>query len=77
MDDATFARQLARMSDRLCSRILHEDIEWVDVAIEIESLRNFVREHAPDRLELFARLYESRFRRFWEQWHSDVHIGVF
>jgi len=66
------AKLLARTSDRICSRILHENIEWVDVAIEIENMRDLVRAQCPENLDLFERLYEARFRRFWEQWHSDV-----
>jgi len=66
------AALLARSSDRLCSRILHEDIEWVDVAIEIENMRELVRAQCPQKLNLFECLYEARFRRMWEQWHSDV-----
>lgn len=67
-----FAALLGRTSDRICSRILHEDIEWVDVAIEIENMRELVRVHCPERLDIFERLYEARFRRMWEQWHGDV-----
>jgi hypothetical protein len=62
---------LARMSDRICSRILHEEIEWIDVQIEIEKMRDLVRQHAPEKQDLFERLYETRFRRLWEQWHED------
>jgi len=72
MEAEDLATILARASDRLCSRILHEDIEWVDVAIEIEKLRDLVRAHCPENLDLFERLYEARFRRIWDQWHSDV-----
>ena len=67
-----FAKMLSRASDRICTRILHEDIEWVDIAIEIENMRELVRAQCPENLELFERLYEARFRRIWDQWHSDV-----
>lgn len=67
-----FAARLARASDRLCSRILHEDIEWIDVQIEIDQLRAMVAAEYPERVEFFDRIYESRFRRLWEQWHDDV-----
>jgi hypothetical protein len=72
METQEFAKILSRTSDRICSRILHEDIEWVDIAIEIENMRDLVRSQCPENLELFERLYEARFRRFWEQWHGDV-----
>ena len=66
-----FARLLAQTSDRICSRILHEDIQWIDVQIEIEQMRDLVREQMPDKLDLFEHLYESRFRRLWDQWHTE------
>jgi len=72
MQSDDLATVLARTSDRICSRILHEQIEWVDIAIEIEKMRDVVRAQAPDKLALFERLYEARFRRFWEQWHEDA-----
>jgi hypothetical protein len=72
-----FAQRLARASDRLCSRILHEDLEWIDVQIEIENLRDFVRSKRPEKLDLFERLYENRFRRIWDQWHDDVRTAEF
>jgi len=72
MDGDDFAKTLARTADRICSRILHEDIEWVDIAIEIENMRELVRAQAPDKLALFERIYEARFHRIWEQWHRDV-----
>ena len=72
MESEDFAKVLARTSDRIGSRILHEDLEWVDIAIEIEQMRDLVRAHCPDKLDLFEHLYEARFRRLWDQWHSDV-----
>ena len=72
METENFAKLLARTSDRICSRILHEDVEWVDIAIEIENMRELVRSQCPEHLDLFAHLYEARFRRLWEQWHSDI-----
>lgn len=71
--DDQFAKDLARTSDRICSRILHEDIQWIDVQIEIEKMRETVRARMPERLDLFEQLYESRFRRIWDQWHFTEH----
>ncbi|KPL05623.1 hypothetical protein AMJ85_11575 [candidate division BRC1 bacterium SM23_51] len=72
MTPTDFATLLARTSDQICSRILHEDIDWIDIQIEIEKMRDLVRQHSPERLDVFERVYEARFRRLWDQWHGDV-----
>lgn len=66
-----FAEELRLRADRLCRMILNLDLEWVDVAIQIERLRDFCREGAPEKLGTFERIYEARFRRLWEQWKSE------
>jgi len=62
------ATRLKRRSNRICNLILHSDMQWVDIAIEIEKMRQFVEEEAPQKIELFERLYVSRFQRLWDQW---------
>lgn len=62
------ATRLKRRSNRICNLILHSDMEWVDIAIEIEKMRQLVEEEAPENIELFERLYVSRFQRLWDQW---------
>jgi hypothetical protein len=64
-------RELQRRADRLCSLIVASDYPAIDVVIEIRKLRDFVEEHFPDRMDLFERIYESRFKRLWEQFRSD------
>jgi hypothetical protein len=64
-------RELQRRADRLCSLIVSSDYPAIDVVIEIRQLREFVEEHFPDRMELFERIYESRFKRLWEQFRSE------
>ncbi|MFP4381600.1 MAG: hypothetical protein ACLFUS_13950 [Candidatus Sumerlaeia bacterium] len=70
-DPDEFARELRHRADRLCSMILHMDLEWVDVEIQIEQLREFVRSRAPEKLDAFDHIYVSRFERLWEQWKND------
>ena len=62
--------RLRRESDRICSLILHSDLEWIDVAIQIEQMREICRRENPEREELFDRLYVRRFQRLWEQWRD-------
>jgi len=64
-------QELQRRADRLCSLIVESDYPAIDVVIEIRQLRDFVEEHFPDRMVLFERIYESRFKRLWEQWRSN------
>jgi len=64
-------RELQRRADRLCSLIVSSDYPAIDVVIEIRQLREFVEEHFPDRMKLFERIYESRFKRLWEQFRSN------
>jgi hypothetical protein len=64
-------RKLQRRADRICSLIVASDYPAIDVVIQIRKLRSFAEEHFPDRMRLFERIYESRFRRLWEQFRAD------
>lgn len=64
-------RQLQKRADRICSLIVASDYPAIDVVIQIRNLRDFVETHFPDRMELFERVYESRFKRLWEQFRAD------
>ncbi len=63
-------RELAGMADRVCQLILSNDLPDVDVAIEKEKVRARCEELFPDRMDLYDMIYESRFRRLWEQWRE-------
>src|SRR5689334_1168343 len=65
------ADQLQRADHRICSMILNSDVEWIDVAIQIEQMRDLCLAQAPDKEDLFEAVYVSRFRRLWDQWHDD------
>jgi hypothetical protein len=65
------AEELKRGADRIASLILYSDLPWVDIAIEIEKLRERCMEIDPEHLDLFENLYESRFHRLWEQWREE------
>ncbi len=63
-----FAMEIQQRADKISSLILHSDVPWVDIAIQIENLREFCRNHAPEKLTLFHYIYERRFQRLWRQW---------
>jgi hypothetical protein len=68
----TYAEMLRRAADRISSLILYSDYPWVDIAIEIEKLREMVAAEFPDKMDLFEHLYISRFERLWEQWRDPA-----
>jgi len=59
-----------RKADRVASLVLAGDIPDVDVEIAINELRQRCRELYPDTEYLFELIYESRFRRLWEQFRE-------
>jgi hypothetical protein len=63
-------RRMQRRADRLCSLIVASDYPAIDLAIQIRKLSRFCEEHFPDRVELFDRIYGSRFRRLWRQFRA-------
>jgi len=65
------AEKLKHGADLIARLILHSDLPWVDIAIEIEKLRELCREIDPDHLDFFERIYDSRFARLWKQWRSN------
>jgi len=73
--DREMARELRRLADRVCSLILSTDYPEVDIEIEKEALRERCRELFPDRMDLYEMIYESRFRRLWQQFREDSPHG--
>ncbi len=65
-----FDVELARASDRIVNLILYSDLDWVDIAIEENALRQKVQDACPEKIDMFERIYASRFRRIWRQWRE-------
>lgn len=70
-DPISLAAELQLGADRITNLILHSDLEWIDIAIEINDLRERCRSRAPDKVELFDGIYGMRFERLWQQWRLD------
>jgi hypothetical protein len=64
--------RMKRRADRISSLIVASDYPAIDVVIEIRKLREFAEEHFPGRLDLFDRIYGSRFRRLWGQFRPGA-----
>ncbi len=69
-DEDRAAIELRRAAERICALILIEDYPKIDIEIEKANLKRRVRELFPDKVALYEMIYESRFRRLWEQWRD-------
>jgi len=63
-------RELGRLADRVSSLIVASDCPRVDVDIQRLALRRRCQALFPDKMQLFDMIYESRFRRLWEQFRD-------
>ncbi|MEN6627056.1 MAG: hypothetical protein ABFD69_12600 [Candidatus Sumerlaeia bacterium] len=65
------AERLRRESHRISALILNSDLPWIDIAIQINAMREMCETEAPEKAELFEAVYTSRFERLREQWRKD------
>ena len=63
-------RELQRRADRICKMIVSGDVPQIDIDIQQAALREDVARVFPDRLSLYQVIYESRFRRLWQQFRD-------
>ncbi|MGR3310699.1 MAG: hypothetical protein ACUZ77_07975 [Candidatus Brocadiales bacterium] len=63
-------RELQRMADRACVLILCSDYPEIDIEIERLKVRERCEELFSDRMDLYEMIYESRFKRLWEQFRE-------
>ena len=67
-EPGSLAERLKWASHRICSLILNTDLDWIDIELQINEMRELCRAEAPEKAELFEVIYASRFERLWEQW---------
>ena len=60
-------RALQRQADRICEMIVSGDAAPIDIEIQQSALREAVARTFPDKQGLYQLIYESRFRRLWQQ----------
>jgi hypothetical protein len=65
---AILALKLA--AERICTLILTADYPAIDIEIEKANLKRHVRATFPDKIRVYEMIYESRFKRLWEQWRE-------
>lgn len=51
--------------------ISNSDCDWDEIEAQIRLMRDFCQHNAPEKLELFEMVYESRFRRLRETWREN------
>jgi hypothetical protein len=64
-------RGFQREADEICRLILNTDLPLVDIEIQIEKLREKAAQLFPGKEELFSMIYDSRFRRLWNQFRVN------
>lgn len=60
-------RALQRQADRICEMIVSGEAPPIDIEIGQTALREAVARAFPDQQGLYQLLYDSRFRRLWQQ----------
>ena len=65
-------RELQRRADGIASLIVASDWAGIDVVIEIRKLKESVGRTLPGRTGLFEIIYESRFKRLWQQFRGEA-----
>jgi len=65
------ARTLQRLADRVSSMIVTSSYSDLECALAEREVRMECLRLLPDRMELFDRIYTSRFRRLREQFRGD------
>jgi nucleoside-triphosphatase len=64
-------RILQQQADRICEMIVASDVAEIDIEIQQAKLRDMVARMFPDKVPLYQLLYESRFRRLWQQFRQS------
>ena len=62
---------LQRQADRICEMIVSGDVPLIDIEIQQATLRDAVAKMFTDKQALYQLIYESRFRRLWQQFRHD------
>jgi hypothetical protein len=65
------ADEIRRKAERIAVLIVSSDYPLVDIAIERSNLRDEAEELFPERMDIYDRIYESRFDRLIEQWRNE------
>lgn len=67
-------RRLTRTAERICLLIVASDYPLIDIQIERSNLREQAEQLCPDRMDIYDRIYESRFDRLIEQFRQEEEV---
>lgn len=70
-DQEDDVRQLQKRADLIARMILTSDYPLVDIQIERSKLRDEAERLCPEKIEIYDRIYESRFDRLIEQFRQE------
>jgi len=65
------AREIQSDAQEICRMILDEERDPVDIEIAKARLKEKVTQLFPSKLNTYEMIYESRFRRLWEQFRQS------
>ncbi len=65
--EETAVRDLQRRADRVCEMIVFGEAPQIDIEIQQTALREAVARTFPEKQAFYQLIYESRFRRLWQQ----------
>lgn len=65
------AERLSRRAWKVANLVLHSDLPWIDIELEINEMRRIVEDERPEKLTLFEQVYAARFHRLREQWRDE------
>ncbi len=68
--ETRYLRDFQSCADDVSRLIVDTDLPWVDIEVQIESLRARAEHLFPLKMNLFNLIYVNRFRRFWQQWRA-------
>lgn len=69
-DERRKAASIQHGAEAICHMILDENCPEVDIEIAKEKLKERVRQLFPDKMATYEMIYESRFKRLWEQFRQ-------
>ncbi len=68
--------EIQKAADEISSKIISGEFSKIDFEIAKEKLRDMCSEYFPERMYLFYIIYESRFKRLWEQFRGGEGAGL-
>ena len=71
-DEDERVRTLQQQADRICELIVSGDVPEIDIEIQQATLRDAAARLFPEKHALYHLLYESRFRRLWQQFRQGT-----